>query len=100
METFVPKENEYNMTKERQIMACGCIEDGTFKDNYTPLYTGCTLHHCAAPLIPQPDLSNRLARCKYGCTSTIQRSTINLQFFKYKSDSPYDEFYCGCFSLD
>jgi hypothetical protein len=47
--------------------------------------------------MPQPDLSNRKAKCNCG---KIENSDANMAFFKYKIDEQYDQFYCGCSGWD
>lgn len=41
-----------------------------------------------------PDLAVRKAKCEI--CNTWRPSSWDLDFFKYKPDREFDEFYCGC----
>lgn len=89
------------------IMKCGCAASGSH--NGKPV---CVCHvgltpDAEEPMDPQPDLSGRMARCKYFGTFTgkstchgEKTSSELLPFFRYTPDKPHDEYYCGCFGWE
>jgi len=94
------------MTRQAQLMMCGCAASGT-DSNGLPV---CVPHvgllklddgRDAARVVDrhQPDLTGRMARCSYGAHAD-RDSSFDLPFFKYRPTYEMDEYYCGCFGWD
>ena len=60
----------------------------------------CSICNCDEIDENKPDLTNRKAKCSYGCESSITNSDFRLPFFKYRPNCKYDEYYCGCYGWD
>lgn len=92
----------------RNLMECGHTAQGTTTEG-SPVCVICAPDPKAYNLAKvKPQLKGRIARCAHFghktrdnkvCTSQAKSST-ELPFFKHQPDSPYDEFYCGCWGWD
>jgi hypothetical protein len=112
---------------KNKIMKCGCAPQGYVTHHgglkLDPPLEACLIHDCYESMEDVPDLKGRTAKCayfgktkprrryandecNYGCGGNPvcncgnQPSDFGLAFFKYKSESSQDEFYCGCFGWD
>ena len=88
------------------LMKCGCVSTGvcTARNGikYDPPIPICITHDCSVIEENKPSLSGRKSRCSYygsHCHSEFD-SSYNLAFFKYKPESAFDTYYCGCFGWD
>jgi hypothetical protein len=105
------------------MMKCGCAAYATHRGSHNGLpenHPCCIIHGCCETA-PEPDLTNRKARCAYygkpvktgayngNCCDVCAKVAIcqcerpsspNLWFFKHQPDQPYDEFYCACQGAD
>lgn len=87
------------------MMKCGCRANSYHRKPDGTEEPACVVHApdpAAYTPIPEPDLSQRRARCAYYKTTCGQErpSTDHLAFFVHKPDQPFDEFYCGCHGWD
>jgi hypothetical protein len=62
-------------------MACGCRANSVRSDNGESF---CVIHLCGEQAVV-PDLTNRMAKCIYGCGSQ-QPSSLELPFFEYRGE--------------
>lgn len=81
------------MIKIPRIMACGCAENTLVNG-----VSGCGLHGEIAIATPQPDVSERKAKCS--ACGELQKSGYKLPFFRYREKESTDSFYCGCRGWD
>lgn len=87
---------------KRVLMRCGCVATATDTQTGRPV---CVVHAGLTPDadIPAeaPDLTGRRARCAYYSGCGVERdSSLDLAFFEYHPEQPYDTFYCGCHGWD
>ena len=111
-----------------KMMKCGCVSDAVEHSHYghpddktKPVCITHQPHPDAYEVVPQPDLTGRIAVCCYrdGCdkrqkqrgdTSYAQgylpngqafaKSSVALPFFEHKPNEKNDKFFCGCFGWD
>ena len=83
--------------KKSVLMQCGCRAQAKT--------LVCVVHLGIAPgaetPVAAPDLTGREARCSYRHhpRGTVA-SSLDLAFFTYHPDRPYDSYYCGCWGWD
>lgn len=78
---------------DKVMMKCGHSANATTKidDKNAP---ACAICGCIEVLEIPIDLTGRKAKCTY-CNGEVD-SRLNLAFFEYCSDKPFDRYYCGC----
>jgi hypothetical protein len=82
------------------IMECGCAANAVREGKDGLRQYSCIHHSTVKQLEVQPDLTLRMARCRYGCESSIAKSRTDMQFFEYRPAENYDLYYCGCWAYD
>lgn len=80
---------------DKKLLICGCAQNAYKITNGTRIPC-CVVHGTTDYMQSFPDLTRRLAKCGYGCTNSIMPSRVDLPYFRYKPDSFYDEYICGC----
>ena len=104
----------------KPLLSCGCTAMALKKMKDGSDIWWCVVHDCGEQ-VPKPDLTRRKARCAYygkpvkisayngNCCNICKGgdicrcekdSNLNLWFFQYKPDKPYDEYYCACHGCD
>lgn len=86
----------------RVLMECGCASTGYLNGDKTkPVCVPCYGIRIGADRVAkvQPDLKGRIAKCAYNCGSQVE-SSIQLAFFEWKPEEPFDAYYCGCRGWD
>ena len=90
----------------RKLMKCGCVAQGTMKNDKGEDVPVCVTHYGLAEGADQveeedklPDLTDRKAYCSYGKHGETP-SKFSLPFFRHCPQSDHDEYYCGCYSWD
>lgn len=84
------------------MMKCGHAAT-TQDSNGQPVCVICVgIDPGATEIVPEPDLTDRTARCAYygsKCHSE-KPSSLGLAFFEHLPQAEHDRFYCGCFGWD
>lgn len=80
------------------LMKCGHSANAEQVLNDDTKIPACAICGCTDIEENKSDLTGRKSRCSYygsKCHSEVD-SSYNLAFFEHKSNSKYDEYYCGC----
>lgn len=81
-----------------QMMGCGHTANATRGDGKQVCVICIGIVEGADVEVAAPDLTGRWAMCS--CCKKSIKSGIGLPFFEYRSQSPYDIYYCGCRGWD
>lgn len=83
------------------MLACGHASNAVGADGAPACAICVGIHQDARTVVPEPDLTGRVAHCSYFSSCRHEQpSRMTLPFFEHQPDRPYDRYYCGCWGWD